>query len=163
MRNPFSMFSVPICFPSYFFKDPYLRFQAINSSSGEESKGKSTTFAMAEVVGVNIHSAFPLAFLLPSPVSHFQGAKGWGGGRELLSQDTIAQPGENPLPCSSLWSVRYWPQCNWIPNQPVDPFRCGISCTSAFAFVLDVLLTKAGNLTEAIRLPCWAIILPSVV
>lgn len=27
----------------------------------------------------------------------------------------------------------------------VGPFRCGISCTSVFAFVLDVLLSKAGT------------------
>lgn len=162
MRNPFSMFSVPISFPSYFLKDPYLKFQAINSSSGEESKMKSTTFATTEVVGVNIHSAFFPAFLLPYPVSCFRQQRAGVAGGSSFPRTLLHNQVKIPS-CSSLWSVRCWPQCNWIPNQTVDPFRCDISCTSAFAFVLDVLLTKAGNLTKVIRLPCWAIILPSVI
>lgn len=83
----------------------------------------------------------------PPPLScvMFQVAKGWSGERECLSQDTVAQPGRNPFsaPASEVSGIvhsvtRYQPQ-------PLGPFRCGISCTSVFAFVLDVLLSRAGT------------------
>lgn len=34
----------------------------------------------------------------------------------------------------------------------MDPFRCGISRTSVFAFVLDMLLTEARNLNYQVTL-----------
>lgn len=145
MRNPFSMFSVPISFPSYFWKDPYLKFQAINSNSREESITKSTTFATTEMVGVNICSNLSLAFLLPSPVSCFREQRaGVGRGNAFprtLLHNQLKIP--SPAPASEVSGIVH--SVTGYQPRPVDPFRCGISCTSVFAFVLDGLLSKAGT------------------
>lgn len=107
MRNPFSMFSVPTSFPSCFLKDPYLTFQAISSSSRKESKVESMTFASAEVVGVNICSAFPPAFLLPSPVSCFReqraGVVGGSSFPRTLLHNQVKIP--SPAPASEVLGI----------------------------------------------------------